>query len=451
MRGWSWRAPARSSARTRPCRGPRTATGSSGPPRPTGGPTPPARRSASIWCSRSSASTAWTPRSSATSTSTGRGSGLRSWSAARSTGRSTAARPRSTTRAARPAASPMSTTPSRGRSASALSPRPPARRSTWATPARRRSARWSIWSWSSTGAGPLVGEVDARAELGSGYEDLPRRVPRTDKARELLDWQASTPLRDGLAATITGLAPTRPGWPCPIPAPADSAQTARPWAPDRKAGEMPLRDFALEVYFSRWEFTARYHLTASDAQSMPLADLLELADDEGRAGWEALDLGYSPTYGLPGAARGDRRHLRRTGPAEDILCFAGASGGIYLAMQVLLEPGDHAVVLTPGYQSRRRSRCRAARSPASRSGPRTAGRWTWTRSNARCGRVPGWSRSTSRTTRPARCRTRSPGATGGACAERGVRLFSDEVYRGVELDPSTACRRPPTCLPPRCR
>ena len=30
-----------------------------------------------------------------------------------------------------------------------------------------------------------------------------------------------------------------------------------------------LPDFRLETYFSRWEFTARYHLTASDAQTLP--------------------------------------------------------------------------------------------------------------------------------------------------------------------------------------
>ena len=28
-----------------------------------------------------------------------------------------------------------------------------------------------------------------------------------------------------------------------------------------------LPDFRLETYFSRWEFKAKYHLTASDAQT----------------------------------------------------------------------------------------------------------------------------------------------------------------------------------------
>ncbi|MET8543006.1 hypothetical protein ABZW03_20490 [Kitasatospora sp. NPDC004799] len=33
-----------------------------------------------------------------------------------------------------------------------------------------------------------------------------------------------------------------------------------------------LPDFRLETHFSRWEFTARYHLAASDAQTMTMAE-----------------------------------------------------------------------------------------------------------------------------------------------------------------------------------
>jgi hypothetical protein len=43
-----------------------------------------------------------------------------------------------------------------------------------------------------------------------------------------------------------------------------------------------LPDFRLETYFARWEFSARYHLTASDAQTLPMSELLALADDDGR-------------------------------------------------------------------------------------------------------------------------------------------------------------------------
>ncbi|MEC7140388.1 MAG: aminotransferase, partial [Pseudomonadota bacterium] len=41
-----------------------------------------------------------------------------------------------------------------------------------------------------------------------------------------------------------------------------------------------LPDFRLETHFSKWEFKARYHLTASDAESLSLRDLLSGASDE---------------------------------------------------------------------------------------------------------------------------------------------------------------------------
>src|SRR5260221_4026774 len=111
-----------------------------------------------------------------------------------------------------------------------------------------------------------------------------------------------------------------------------------------------LPDFRLETYFSRWEFAARYNLTASDAQTMSLAELLELADDDGRARWESLHLGYTETYGLPAlreAIAGGYQHAA----AEDVLCFAGAEEAIYLAIHVLLGPCDQALVVTTHHPS----------------------------------------------------------------------------------------------------
>lgn len=37
--------------------------------------------------------------------------------------------------------------------------------------------------------------------------------------------------------------------------------------------------------------------------------------------------------------------------SENILCFAGAEEGIYAAMRVLLDKGDHAIVVVPNYQA----------------------------------------------------------------------------------------------------
>jgi UDP-glucose 4-epimerase len=43
---------------------------------------------------------------------------------------------------------------------------------------------------------------DTGAEFGSRYQDIPRRVPDTRKAREVLGWQNATTLEEGLSRTI---------------------------------------------------------------------------------------------------------------------------------------------------------------------------------------------------------------------------------------------------------
>ena len=111
-----------------------------------------------------------------------------------------------------------------------------------------------------------------------------------------------------------------------------------------------LPDFKLETYFSRWEFTARYHLCASDIETLSLAELLALAGDADRDRWEQLRLGYIETFGTP-ALRAAVASTYDTVDPADVLAFAGAEEGIFAAMQVLLTPDDHAVVTTPNYQS----------------------------------------------------------------------------------------------------
>ena len=111
-----------------------------------------------------------------------------------------------------------------------------------------------------------------------------------------------------------------------------------------------LPDFRLETYFSRWEFNARYHMCASDMESLPVSDLLAMGDADARRQWDTLRLGYTETFGAPDL----RREIAGTYDeidADDVLCFAGAEEGIFAAMQVLLSAGDHAIVITPNYQA----------------------------------------------------------------------------------------------------
>lgn len=197
-----------------------------------------------------------------------------------------------------------------------------------------------------------------------------------------------------------------------------------------------MRDFALERYFSKWEFTARYHMTASDIASMSLSELLALASDEDRGAFDSQWLGYTETYGHP-ELRQEISHTYDTARPEDILCFAGAEEGVYIAMRVLLDRADHAIVAVPNYQAAETvplDICEVTGVPLDDT--------------------DNWSLDIDRVRKAIRPNTRVisvnfPNNPTGAvldherfqalvalCREHGIYLFSDEVYRGVERDPA---------------
>ncbi len=111
-----------------------------------------------------------------------------------------------------------------------------------------------------------------------------------------------------------------------------------------------MRDFALEVHFEKWEFAAKYNLTASDAESLSLQELLALARPEDRTAFETCWLGYTEGWGAPDL-RETIAGTYDTLKQENILCFAGAEEGIYAAMRTLLSPEDHVIVVVPNYQA----------------------------------------------------------------------------------------------------
>ena len=81
-----------------------------------------------------------------------------------------------------------------------------------------------------------------------------------------------------------------------------------------------------------------------------MAELLALADDETRAMWDGLRLGYTESTGHP-LLRAEIAELYETLEPDDVLVFAGAEEAIFCLMNVLLGPGDHVVCTWPGYQS----------------------------------------------------------------------------------------------------
>ncbi len=134
---------------------------------------------------------------------------------------------------------------------------------------------------------------------------------------------------------------------CPWPAVA--AVTVRPVSMAHDA-RMRIEDFELERFFARYEFAVRHLLCASDVEGWPMADLVALADAEASALWHGLRLGYSEAPGHP-LLRAEIATLYETiGPAE-VLVFSGAEEAIFVTANVLLGPGDHAIVVWPAYQS----------------------------------------------------------------------------------------------------
>jgi aspartate/methionine/tyrosine aminotransferase len=113
---------------------------------------------------------------------------------------------------------------------------------------------------------------------------------------------------------------------------------------------MSLRDFKLEVFFGKYEFTAPYLLTQSDCESMTVAELLELEPGSEK---KLMDnwLGYTEVPGSPELRNLVASSLYTTMKHDNILMYAGAQEAVYAYMNVLLEPGDHVISMFPTYQS----------------------------------------------------------------------------------------------------
>lgn len=108
--------------------------------------------------------------------------------------------------------------------------------------------------------------------------------------------------------------------------------------------------FKLEEFWKKYEFTTPYLLCCSDAETWGLEELISLADSNSKKLWQSLTLGYTEPPGHP-VLRNEIAALYSSLSAEDVFTFAGAEEGIYCAMRVLIEPGDHVIIVDPCYQS----------------------------------------------------------------------------------------------------
>ena len=198
----------------------------------------------------------------------------------------------------------------------------------------------------------------------------------------------------------------------------------------------PLRTFLLEEYLGEWEFNARYYLTASDAQSMTLEELLAMGSDADREGFMTMPLTYIETWGsanLRDAVAGTYQAV----DADHVLPFSGAQEALFWAMQELAGPGDHAVVTVPCYQSMETVTVATGADVSALLMRREKG-WALDldelrgllRPNTKLVAVNYPNNPTGYVPDQATFR-----ALAQLCEERGIRLFCDEVYRGIELEP----------------
>lgn len=196
-------------------------------------------------------------------------------------------------------------------------------------------------------------------------------------------------------------------------------------------------DFALERYLAQHEFSTRHVACASDPETLTVAEVLALEPGAQEA-LLALPLGYTETQGHP-ALRQAIAAVDGAIGADEVVVFCGGGEPIFTFMHVALSPGDHAVVLTPTYQSLHE---------VARSVGAELSAWPL-REDA------GWQPDPDELERLLRPTTRAliintPNNPTGALLRRdvfervvalarrhGLWLFADEVYRGVEQDPAT--------------
>jgi aspartate/methionine/tyrosine aminotransferase len=112
---------------------------------------------------------------------------------------------------------------------------------------------------------------------------------------------------------------------------------------------MKIKPFELERYFAKYEFTTPYLLSPSDCEPLSLQELLTMGDEDSLKKWENLSLAYTESQGHL-ALREEIAKLYADLQPNDFLVVAPEEG-IFIAMNVLLEKGDHAIATFPGYQS----------------------------------------------------------------------------------------------------
>ena len=118
---------------------------------------------------------------------------------------------------------------------------------------------------------------------------------------------------------------------------------------DKQNKLMRINDFKLERYFAQHEFTAKYLLSSSDCDGYELNYLLENASNEELALWKKLKLGYTESEGNPILREAILQHYKTASIENVVVATPGELN--FISMNVLLDSTDHAITISPCYQS----------------------------------------------------------------------------------------------------
>ena len=112
---------------------------------------------------------------------------------------------------------------------------------------------------------------------------------------------------------------------------------------------MQLKDFAIERYFAKYEFNAKYMLSSSDCDGFSMAEVLGLASEAEKNDWLNLKLGYTETRGSIPLRKAIQKHYQNIELDEILVTSPGEAN--FVLMNVLLSKGDEVVCMAPMYQS----------------------------------------------------------------------------------------------------
>ena len=114
---------------------------------------------------------------------------------------------------------------------------------------------------------------------------------------------------------------------------------------------MDTSDFLIERYYAKYEFSTKFMLSSSDAESWTIDELFSLGEsDLLTEELSKLHLGYTESQGDP-QLRKMVSNLYSGVYSENILMYTGAEEGIFSFVNAVLDQGDHIIVMFPAYQS----------------------------------------------------------------------------------------------------